>query len=182
MREQNSTNEERYSLFLKLFMEHQGRLLGHILRLMPDYTVAEDILQETALVLWQKFDTFEVDSSFMAWARQIAKNKVLDYIKKSKVRTIVQFDVEVIEALAAEEPIANDNQYSLALQGCIERLEDKSKQLIRLRYIKRLKVKEIAGQLGLTPNTLSKYMSRVHCMLRRCIEEKMTLQGGSHGQ
>ena len=182
MADQNNNIENRYNQFLRLFMEHQGRLLGFILKLLPNYSAAEDILQETALVLWQKFDTYDVNSNYMAWAMQIAKNKVMDYGKKCKVRSIVHFDAEVVEDLAAED-VSNDvdHRYSEALHGCVEKLENKSKQIIRLRYIDRLKVKDIASQLSIQPNTLSKHMSRLHFLLRKCIEEKLSMGGRSHG-
>ncbi len=159
-------------------MEHQGRILGFILKLLPNYSAAEDILQETALVLWDKFSTFEENTNFMAWAKQIAKNKVLDYIKKNKVRSIVQFDAEIIQNLSEEE-ISNsaDDKYSEALQECVGKLENKSKEVIRLRYIDRLKVKDIANRLGLSANSLSKHISRVHFLLRKCIEDKISMQG-----
>ena len=163
-------------------MEHQGRLLGFILKLIPNYSAAEDILQETALILWQKFDTYQPGSSFMAWAKQIAKHKVMDYIKRCKVRSIVQFNPQIIEDLAAEEISHSvDLEYSEALQGCVDKLENKSKEVIHLRYIDRLKVKDIAKQLGMTPNTLSKHISRVHFLLKKCIEEKLLMQRKNNG-
>ena len=57
----------------QLFVRHQSVLKGFILSLQPDFTEADDILQEVFLVVTQKVDSFVVGTNFLAWARQIAR-------------------------------------------------------------------------------------------------------------
>ena len=62
-----------------LFTRHQNRIYGYILTLMPHSADTEDIMQETASVAWEKFETFEEGTDFAAWLKKIAFHKVMDY-------------------------------------------------------------------------------------------------------
>ena len=63
---------ERLDLFVKLLVEHQRRLYQYLRMLMPDRHSVDDVLQETLMVMWQKFDETYPESSFYAWASRIA--------------------------------------------------------------------------------------------------------------
>ena len=180
--DENDTKEYKYSLFLKLFMGHQSRLLGFILKLMPNYSVAEDILQDTTVTLWEKFSSFEEGTDFMAWAKQVARYKVMNFIKKNKNRSIVQFSNHVLEELSKDEPPLNSqNRYHDALENCVGKLEGNSRKVIRLRYMNKMKVQDIALQFDVNSNTLSKHISRIHYHLKRCIEQTLSAWNLTNG-
>ena len=96
----NNTNNAKYALFLKLFMKNQSNIFGFILRLIPNFSIAEDIMQETMMTVWQKFASFEQGTDFLSWAKQIARYKVMGYIDKSKSHSMVHFSDNVLEELA----------------------------------------------------------------------------------
>ena len=52
--------------FGRLFVQYQPRIYGYIRSLVADRSDAEDMLQETASVLWQKFDEFTPGTNFLA--------------------------------------------------------------------------------------------------------------------
>ena len=169
-----SANDLRYSLFLKLFMKNQGELFGFIMKLLPNFSVAEDIMQDTMMTTWEKFASFEEGTDFTAWAKQIARYKVMGYIRKNKNQSMVHFCDDVLEDLANREPAhASQSTYFEALHGCVDKLNGHSREIVRLRYAKNMKVKEIAERLDTTCNALSKHMSRVHHSLKNCIERTM---------
>lgn len=170
----SNANDPRYDLFLKLFMKNQGELFGFIMKLLPNYSVAEDIMQETMTTAWQKFVSFEEGTNYIAWVKRIARYKVMGYIGKSKSHSIVHFSDDVLEELANQEPaIVSQNIYFEALHGCVGKLKGHSREIVRLRYAKNMKVKEIAVHLDTTCNALSQHMSRVHYSLKKCIERTM---------
>src|SRR5215218_100140 len=68
--------------FLRLFLQNQRRLYAYILTLLPNRADADDVLQETSLVMWDKFDPADPPTDFLAWARRVAYHKVLDFYKK----------------------------------------------------------------------------------------------------
>ena len=56
----------RHAEFLRLYTKYQHRILSYIFVLVPNRTDAEDLLQDTAVLLWAKFDEFESGTDFAA--------------------------------------------------------------------------------------------------------------------
>jgi RNA polymerase sigma-70 factor len=88
--------EER---FMRLFLESERRVFGFILSLVPHWADAEDVLQETVAVMWRKFEEFEPNTDFLAWAVTVARFQVLCHRKKQQ-RSRVRFSDQTLEALA----------------------------------------------------------------------------------
>ena len=65
-----------YEAFLQLLTANQSRIMGFILAMVPNRSVADDILQETTLLMWEKFKNFQDGTNFTAWGISIAKNKI----------------------------------------------------------------------------------------------------------
>ena len=61
---QNVTTDSRYEDFLTLFRSNESRIFGFILAFLPNFAKAEDILQETMIVMWRKFNEFQKDTNF----------------------------------------------------------------------------------------------------------------------
>lgn len=68
--------------FARLFIENQGRLYGYIATLLPNRDDAEEVLQRTSMVLWQKWENYETDRGFLPWARGIALNEVRNLLRQ----------------------------------------------------------------------------------------------------
>jgi RNA polymerase sigma-70 factor (ECF subfamily) len=64
--------------FIRIVASHEARLRCYVLSLVPRWADADEIMQEVNVVLWQKFEQFQPDSNFFAWACQIARFKVND--------------------------------------------------------------------------------------------------------
>ena len=75
---------DRQQDFLKHFLRHQDDLRAFIGSIVRDRHACDDILQEVALVLWQKFDAYDPARSFGGWARGIAANKIMQSFAKAK--------------------------------------------------------------------------------------------------
>ena len=170
----NKNKDTRYRLFLKLFRENEGYLFGFIMKLLPNFAIAEDIMQETMMIMWQKFDDFQEGTSFIAWAKQIARYKVVEYVRKSKRRSMVHFSDNTVEELANQEPtIASQNTYFEAMHNCIDKLKNRNREIIQLRYTRNMKIKEVAELMDMTSNALSKHMARIHYSLKKCIDRTL---------
>ena len=75
---------DKNRLFLRLFLQNQRGLYAYVLTLLPHRADADDVLQETSLVMWDKFDADGPPTDFLAWGRRIAYHKVLDFYKKAQ--------------------------------------------------------------------------------------------------
>ena len=71
----SSVNE----VFASRYSRHHVDLLRYVLTLVPDRAQAEDIVQDTARVLWQKAADYDPTQPFLPWARKFAWFEVLKF-------------------------------------------------------------------------------------------------------
>ncbi len=164
------------SLFFHLFMTHQKSLYAFILASIHNYNDADDILQETATVMWRKFDEFEQGSSFIAWGITIARIRILKFFSERK-RTRVQFNEQLLEQISnkTSSRMAEINVRLDASRRCRDKLSEKDQKLLYMRYNQGFTIKKIADTLARPLPGLYKTMGRIHSILQRCI--KRTIAG-----
>ena len=114
---------QRTRQFFHLFMRHQNRIFAYILTLVPHGADAEDIMQETASVAWEKFATFKEGTDFAAWLKKIAFHKVMDHRKRGGHHRVI-FSDDLIRILApqAEKTFEQTDSRMAALKFCFKRL------------------------------------------------------------
>jgi hypothetical protein len=76
--------------FVQLFTRTQRRLYLFILSQVASTQDAEEILQETNLIVWSKYHQFDVATNFFAWSAQIATYEVLKF-RQRKHREKLRF-------------------------------------------------------------------------------------------
>jgi len=169
--------DDKSSKFFSLYTRIHGRLYSYILVVVHNRAVAEDLLQETAAILWEKFDQYEDGTNFCAWAMCIAKNKCLLFLQDNR-KTKELFKGEFYENLAdvAEQSSHNFSQRVKALDECMLRLSRNDQKLLRLRYKNNIPVKEIAIRTGWSINQLYYQSSRIFDLLRICISKSLARQ------
>ena len=153
----------------------QRSLYAYILTLLPNRTDAEDVLQDTNLILCRKASEYDPKGHFQGWAFQIARYQVMAHITKSK-RSRLQFSTEIIEALAAEE--LDTKRIALnqkALQVCYDLLPDHMKRIARLRFREDSQLKDIAKKVGRPLGSVSATLHRIRINLMECVHRKMPL-------
>lgn len=166
--------------FLSHVTRAQRSLYAFILTLVRQSADAEDVLQETNVVLWQKAAEFDASRDFMPWALRIAQLQAMAHLKRQK-RVPATFDEPLLTVLA-EEAIADAADLDLrreALAGCLQRLPDRQRELIACRYEPGGSVNEIARQLGKTPKAMSEMLRRIRRALLECIEHKLAQEASS---
>lgn len=162
---------------MRLYVVNERRIYGFIFALIHDWSATEDILQETAQILWSKFDTFELGTDFIAWALCIARYQVLDYRKRCK--NTGQFDSELLEQLAQQAQghiIADHDRRHEALKKCLQKLTKRDRHLVELRYQLGATVKSIADKLGWHTKSVYRSLQRIRMQLFRCIQRTVALE------
>jgi RNA polymerase sigma-70 factor (ECF subfamily) len=167
-------HDDRVAAFLELYSAHYPRLQFYVAALLPAASDASDVLQETSLVLWRKFDTFELGTNFFAWACKIARLQVLKY-RERQGRSARLFDIGLLEKLAAEagDESAYESVPLQALESCLGKLSEHDRSLIRRRYQPGTTVHQLAADSGRTANSLSKSLGRIRRTLLECIDRRL---------
>ncbi|MEM9280200.1 MAG: sigma-70 family RNA polymerase sigma factor [Verrucomicrobiota bacterium] len=176
----NSSTDEAYHHFVRLFTQHEGGLRAFVRTLLPSWEDADEVMQEVSVVAWKKFDQFDLNTDFIRWAATIARFEVLNY-RRSKARDRLVFDEDIIQLLAdeVEEEIADQDAQRKALEGCLAKLPEQRRQWVLRAHTPGQKLKPIADEAGVTPNALYKTVERIRQILFLCIEESLTKQPSS---
>lgn len=162
-------NQEEY---LSLLNAHRGAVYGYILSIHPDRMAAQDILQETFIVLWKKRGDFLLGTNFKAWAFRFAHFQVLAHLRRVKHKSWLVFEEGLVDIIAQEAEDTSDEfeQRRIALKRCLKRLREEDLWLIRAFYEWRLPLAEIGTKINRTPAALKQAMFRIRLTLRTCIE------------
>jgi RNA polymerase sigma-70 factor (ECF subfamily) len=177
--EQGSAHEaERRKQLVALMTRHQRRIFSYIYALVPDRYDAEDLLQETSLIICEKFDDFEEGTDFVAWACQIAYWRIR-YSRQKFARSKVVFNQEVLEAVAqtAETMIEELDDRHEALANCLAKLHPRDRQLLLTRYEPGCGVEEAARCSGRSIQAAYKALNRLRKLLFDCVSNQLAAGG-----
>jgi RNA polymerase sigma-70 factor, ECF subfamily len=172
--DKQNVDAENYRLFIKLYLANERRIYGYVRALVPNWTDVDDIIQETASVMWSKFGEFEPGTNFSAWALRIAHFQVLCYCKNKK-NDKLYFNEETMNSLT--ERILTSKQNSderlSVLKKCLGQLQGNEKSLIEMRYESGATTKSVADQTGKEPHFLYKLFNKIHAKLLICVRRNM---------
>ena len=121
---------DRETEFARLFRDCYRQLLAYVHMLVRNYTDAEDVVQQTSLVLWRKFGEYEPGTSFAAWACGVARFEALNFLKQRRryhARFSEAFQLKLAEAMAGVAA-AEVNQRADALEDCVEKLPESQRR------------------------------------------------------
>lgn len=164
--------------FIEEFTRVQRRLYLFILSQVPSTVDAEEIQQETNVVLWRKQADYEIGTNFFAWTAQIARFEILKH-RRRHARSKLTFSNEFLDAVADDIEERSDvlEARRHALKNCLEKLKPTDRELIELRYRSTDEAQEIAKQLGRPANSVYQSIGRIRKVLQDCIERTVATDG-----
>ena len=163
--------------FVQLFTHHQRRLFLYILSQVPNPIEAEEVQQETNVVIWSKFAQFREGTNFLAWVSQIANYEVMKHRSRRK-RDKMQFSDEFLQTVSQEALERSDEMEDrrAALIECLEKLRSKDRELIQQRYAPGEKGKHLAEQIGRPANSVYQSLGRIRRTLMECIQRRASTE------
>jgi RNA polymerase sigma-70 factor (ECF subfamily) len=160
--------------FVEEFSKYSRRLYGYILSLTMNRNDAEEVFQATSIVLYQKYAQFEpISATFYTWACRVAYLEVL-YFRRTKRRDSLLTE-RALECLH-DEAIRRSDEFEHredALEKCLKKLSESDRSLIAERYYNDLAPKQVAERLGKSINSIYRSLTRVHEMLRTCVNRTL---------
>ncbi len=163
--------------YVELLTSGYHRIYSFILGLVPNNADAEDIMQETCIVIWKKFSEFEPGTNFVAWAVTIAKYRVLVF-RRNRKASCVQLSDATIELLATEQvkTLSKAEEKIETLKCCVKKLSPSDRQFIKMRYEECQSVADIAKQFGKSIYSIYRIAARINNVLLRCVRRQLTNQ------
>ena len=164
-------NDQHHDQFLRLFAEHEPALRTYVRSLLPSRGETSEVMQEVAVVLWQKFAEFDAARDFRKWAFGIARYEALAH-RRDRARDRHVFDDELVGKLADEAEAAEPRHEAQreALESCLQKLSEEQRRLVLRAYAKGTRIDDLASQRGQTAMSLYKLLQRIRQALLECVQ------------
>ncbi len=139
---------------LKLYDKYSAALYGLILRICKREDIAQDVLQDSFLKIWQKVHTYDSNKGrFYTWAYRITKNTALNSIRNTK--ELIQTEEFSVYDNRSVKPVEND---PYGLNKVLSKLEPKHKRAIELVYFEGFTHKEAHKEMNVPLGTFKSYV------------------------
>lgn len=159
--------------FVQLLMKSQRCLYAFIRAQVRSRDDADDLLQQTSAVLWEKFPSFRSDGDFARWACGVARLEVLSHLRNQRrLRVLLREDVATAISRKLADTAAEVDARLDRLVECMKELGRHDRELIRRHYHKHQSVKDIAAALDVSESSIYKGLNRSRDTLYDCIRRR----------
>jgi RNA polymerase sigma-70 factor (ECF subfamily) len=169
---------DRTGQFARLLHANHRDLFAFIYSLVQHHADAEDVYQQTTLVLWNKFDQFEPGTNFGAWSRRVAHFTARDFLR-SRRRRAQCFSDALLDSIAAAYPPQGPEAAALrseVLAGCLEKLSRRDRRLVERCYARDRDFKTIAAAENRSVAAIYQAISRVRKALYQCMVRTLAIE------
>ena len=168
----DATSRGNPAAFRALYEATSAKLFGVVLRIIGNRSVAEEVLQEAYVKIWQNAERFTPEMGQpVTWLATIARNRAIDRIRSERIdRHSVADGEDVLGRLAA--PGGFDPAAREALRTCLGGLEAEARDCVVLAYCSGFSREELAERFGRPVGTIKTLLHRSVRLLKACLEKE----------
>lgn len=159
--------------FAAVYRATSKKLWGVVVRILPRREIAEDVLQDVYVRIWERAGSFDpAKASPITWMATIARNRAIDEIRRNRPVTSIEDAPQTLE-LADDTPDPLDSAQQTdelrRLKVCLEGLEPEKREMVLLAYYSGLSRDELAQRFAHPVNTIKTWLHRSLAQLRKCL-------------
>ena len=166
-----ASSKNAHDEFLRLFLAAERDVYRYVCALLPRPQDAGDVVQETALALWENFDHYDASRPFLPWALRFALNKARQHAAREGRRSLLLDDEALLEKIAAEQ-VAQKPEFEARqqrLKHCLDKLPAEHTDMVRGYYWDRLSIEQLAARARSSVEVVYKRLQRIRGMLLDCV-------------
>lgn len=164
--------------FLSLFLRSEREIFRYVAALVPNLADADDLVQQTALALWEKFDDYDPAQPFTPWACRFALNKARQWIERRQRWQALLAGGLAEELAHRREELRPELEVRLKhLEGCLGQLPEAQRSLVEGYYYRRDGIDTLAESSGRTVAATYKTLQRIRQALQVCMEHAARPEG-----
>lgn len=153
---------------IRELIQHRSNLFAYILAIVRDFNLAEEVMQEVAVVVCEQWADFRPGTHFGAWAARIARNKIFNLNRAARKQILLSKEsLEAVEKAVEETTPAG---WIEAVKKCLELAGEKVRGLLTMRYRDGMIAAEIARRTKSTIPAVHMALSRARASLAECVE------------
>jgi len=172
--------------FRELVRRYQGKVYALALRLTGNEADAQEVLQDTFLSVYRKFDTFRGDAAFSSWLYRITANAALMKVRSRGNRRDISLDdlsprseegetrLELRDWSDDAERLVMNREVAQKIASAVDQLPEKYRVVFLLREVEELSTQEVAEALGLSTPTVKTRLHRARLFLRNILDKTLS--------
>jgi RNA polymerase sigma factor (sigma-70 family) len=181
--------------FASLIRKYEKKVHAQALRQIGDFQIAEDIVQETFVQVYQQLETLEDPKLFPKWLYVIVNRRCIAWLRKNRLQTqsLEETDISEIETEAYSRYVASEYARTTAeaqrdlVKKLLAKLKESDREVITLHYFEEMSSSEIGEFLGVSENTIKSRLQRARQRLKKyefMIQEALdiTIEDGHRSQ
>lgn len=156
------------------WLESEPAVRAYLFAAIRGFHDAEDVVQQVALTVARRFDEYDPARPFVGWALWLAKSRVIDHFRKQGRERLVFSETlldELADALAQRQP--EGSARLAAMERCLGKLPEKSRQLLSLRYDDDAPMERVASAVDSTAASVRVMLFRIRNLLAECIQTEL---------
>jgi RNA polymerase sigma-70 factor (ECF subfamily) len=168
--------------YADLLQQNQGQLFSYIHSLVRDLDDADDLFQQTSIVLWRQFRNYDRTRRFLPWACGVARLEVANFLRSRSRKRLYFSDELSLLLIDTQDKIEIDSfeDRREALSECVEKLRPRDRELLDECYGNSSGIGEAAVRRGRIPQSVHNSLRRIRRSLFECIHRTISTQ--AHGR
>ncbi len=160
-------------LFESLFKQYFEPLCAFAKSYVYDLEASKDIVQKAFINLWNSREKIDADKPVKSYIYTSVRNLCLNHIRDNKKfnSQILDFDSVDENLFTAESDSLELNELQVKIDGAIDALPEKSRQIFEMSRFEDLKYKQIAEKLEVSVKTVEAHMSKALKLLKVDLED-----------
>ncbi len=165
---------EQQQAFMAQFVRAERSIRALLLAATGDINLVDDLMQNVAVALWEKWSEYDPARPFRAWALGVTRIEVLRW-RRSAARNRLVLDVQLLDKLigAADRTAEEADRRLAMLTECLDGVQGDAREVLKLKYTRGLRCKQIAEQLGKGVGAVEMILTRTRRVLGECIKRKL---------
>ena len=174
----SATGDQRYDRFMALFIGSERAIRAYVRSLLLSSQDVDDVMQNIGLACWHKFDQFDQEGTildFTRWCCVISRFEVLRF-RRNRARDRLVLSENVIELIAthAEHRLEQSEAERLALNDCLDKLNEMDRRLLLSTHTKGDSISRIAAESNQKVRQLYSKVNSIRNQLSNCVRSKLS--------
>ena len=165
------------SAFNTLYWKYHAAIYANALKLIKDTSIAEDIVQDVFVTLWEKRQTIDPGQDIAGWLFVVSQNKTIDQLKRKLRQALAE---KILQSILEEPDALNDDiteEQLGTIEKAVDQLSPQKRKVFELCKMQRRTYEKAAEELQISKYTVKEYLSEAIISIKKYIGQHPTHAG-----
>jgi RNA polymerase sigma-70 factor (ECF subfamily) len=157
---------------------HQSMIQAYAYAIVRDFHVAEDVFQEVAVIVAERWETVPAGDGLVPWLRETTRRKALEALRKERRASALLSEGALEKLGEAFQPGGPRPEVKEALTSCLSKVEGSARAILEARCGEGLSGEAIAHKFGRSIQSIYSILKRTRVIVAQCVERTLASRAG----